>query len=118
MLSSSRLELSSNAWEANRKFLVLIRAICKFHYFPLQNLLDFVGRSGEDIEEITDGVNAFLCNPPYNTRRIAEFASSEHKQLGLTDMRLLHDVFSVVMDLRGMENCCVLRFSSRPGTIC
>lgn len=66
---------------------------------PVQELLDAVELSSE---EITEGIDAVLCNPPYNTFGMAEAARLEHEQLGLKNLEVLVNLLYAMMD-RGVH---------------
>lgn len=67
--------------------------MCKMYDVTFQELPDAVEQSSKEITE----VDAVLCTPPYDTRGLAESASSEYDRLSLEDMSSLGDV-SVEMD--------------------
>lgn len=74
----------------------VVKPVYNIYERLFQELPDEVEQSNE---EITEGFDASLCDPPYNTGRAYWSASSEYYRSSLKDMPILDDELSIMMPL-------------------
>lgn len=81
--NDSGVELRSAIGNTYEQLHVPDKSPFMVNYVLFQGLLEDLEQSGEYISK---GMHTFICDPPYNTRRIAELSKSEYDRLSMQDM--------------------------------
>lgn len=109
-MSSARLQK-----EGYYKILVCIKSVCNISDVPVQALLNMVEQSSK---EGTGGLDADICNPPYNIRQAAESANLEYDQPAFQNMSVIVDMVSISRDWGAWAHGLSCALAQKPCMIC
>lgn len=108
----SDVEMSSNARTAYDQQQNVMKSVCMVYDVPPEMLLEALEHSDEDTSE---GVQAVIWDPMYNTRQTGKLSNLNYNQLNLKDMKNFVQFSSSLVELgvHGHMFCPALQFNTK-----